>query len=148
MIDNEYIMSPKDLCTIDFLDQLADTGISVLKIEGRGRSPEYVSTTIKCYREAIDSIADKSYSKEKVSDWMARLETVYNRGFWGGYFLGQELGEWTDTSGSKATVKKVYLGKGMHYYNKAKIAQLRAFYADFETQVSGIGMQEINNKNK
>jgi putative protease len=124
-LDNEYIMSPKDLCTIDFLDQLADTGISVLKIEGRGRSPEYVSTTIKCYREAIDSIADKSYSKEKVSDWMARLETVYNRGFWGGYFLGQELGEWTDTSGSKATVKKVYLGKGMHYYNKAKIAQFK-----------------------
>ncbi len=124
-LDNEYIMSPKDLCTIDFLDQLVDTGISVLKIEGRGRAPEYVATTIKCYREALDSIADGTYSEEKVSDWMARLETVYNRGFWGGYFLGQELGEWTDASGSKATQKKVYLGKGMHYYSKAGIAQFK-----------------------
>jgi U32 family peptidase len=124
-LDNEYIMSPKDLCTIDFLDQLIDTGISVLKIEGRGRAPEYVATTIKCYREAIDSIQDGTYSKEKVKDWMSRLETVYNRGFWGGYFLGQELGEWTDVSGSKATVKKVYLGKGMHYYPKAQIGQFK-----------------------
>lgn len=124
-LDNEYIMSPKDLCTIDFLDQLVDTGISVLKIEGRGRAPEYVATTIKCYREALDSIADGTYTEEKVSDWMARLETVYNRGFWGGYFLGQELGEWTDASGSKATQKKVYLGKGMHYYSKAGIAQFK-----------------------
>lgn len=124
-LDNEYIMSPKDLCTIDFLDQLAGTGISVLKIEGRGRAPEYVATTIKCYREAIDSIEDESYSKEKVSDWMSRLETVYNRGFWGGYFLGQELGDWTDSSGSKATVKKIFLGKGMHYFSKAKIGQFK-----------------------
>lgn len=124
-LDNEYIMSPKDLCTIDFLDQLVDTGISVLKIEGRGRAPEYVATTIKCYREALDSIADGTYTEEKISDWMARLETVYNRGFWGGYFLGQELGEWTDASGSKATQKKVYLGKGMHYYSKAGIAQFK-----------------------
>jgi putative protease len=124
-LDNEYIMSPKDLCTIDFLDQLADTGISVLKIEGRGRAPEYVATTIKCYREAIDSLNDGTYSKEKVKDWMSRLETVYNRGFWGGYFLGQELGEWTDASGSKATVKKVFLGKGMHYFGKAKIGQFK-----------------------
>ncbi|MBL1279076.1 MAG: U32 family peptidase [Fluviicola sp.] len=124
-IDNEYIMSPKDLCTIDFLDQIIDTGISVLKIEGRGRAPEYVATTIKCYREAIDAFNDETYSKEKVKDWMSRLETVYNRGFWGGYFLGQELGEWTDSSGSKATVKKVFLGKGMHYYSKAKIGQFK-----------------------
>lgn len=124
-IDNEYIMSPKDLCTIDFLDQLADTGISVLKIEGRGRAPEYVATTIKCYREAIDAIAEGTYNEEKVADWMSRLETVYNRGFWGGYFLGQELGEWTDASGSKATVKKVFLGKGMHYFSKSKIGQFK-----------------------
>lgn len=124
-IDNEYIMSPKDLCTIDFLDQLIDTGISVLKIEGRGRAPEYVATTIKCYREAIDSYAEGTYTKEKVSDWMNRLETVYNRGFWGGYFLGQELGEWTDASGSKATVKKVFLGKGLHYYSKARIGEFK-----------------------
>lgn len=124
-IDNEYIMSPKDLCTIDFLDQLADTGISVLKIEGRGRAPEYVSTVIKCYREAIDSLAEGIYTKEKVADWMSRLEKVYNRGFWGGYYLGQKLGEWTDASGSKATVKKVFLGKGMHYYDKAGIGQFK-----------------------
>lgn len=124
-LENEYIMSPKDLCTIDFLDQLADTGISVLKIEGRGRAPEYVATVIKCYREAIDSLAEGTYSEEKVKDWMSRLETVYNRGFWGGYFLGQELGEWTDSSGSKATMKKIYLGKGMHYYSKAKIGQFK-----------------------
>lgn len=124
-LDNEYIMSPKDLCTIDFLDQLVDTGISVLKIEGRGRSPEYVATTIKAYREAIDAINEGTYSKEKVAEWMSKLETVYNRGFWGGYFLGQELGEWTDSSGSKATVKKVFLGKGMHYFSKAKIAQFK-----------------------
>jgi U32 family peptidase len=124
-LDNEYIMSPKDLCTIDFLDQLIDTGISVLKIEGRGRAPEYVATTIKCYREAIDAYSEGAYTKEKVKDWMSRLETVYNRGFWGGYFLGQELGEWTDSSGSKATVKKVFLGKGMHYFSKAKIGQFK-----------------------
>lgn len=124
-LDNEYIMSPKDLCTIDFLDQLADTGISVLKIEGRGRAPEYVATTIKCYREAIDSIEHGTYSPEKVSEWMTQLERVYNRGFWGGYFLGQELGEWTDSSGSKATVKKVFIGKGMHYFSKSKIGQFK-----------------------
>ncbi len=124
-IDNEYIMSPKDLCTIDFLDQLADTGISVLKIEGRGRAPEYVATTIKCYREALDSIEDGTYSQEKVAGWMSRLETVYNRGFWGGYYLGQELGEFSEVSGSKATVKKVFLGKGLHYYGKAKIGEFK-----------------------
>lgn len=124
-LDNEYIMSPKDLCTIDFLDQLADTGISVLKIEGRGRAPEYVATVIKCYREALDSLVDGSYSQDKVENWMTQLEKVYNRGFWGGYFLGQELGEWTDASGSKATVKKVFLGKGLHYYPKAGIGQFK-----------------------
>lgn len=124
-IDNEYIMSPKDLCTIDFVDQLADAGISVLKIEGRGRAPEYVATTIECYREALDSIAEGTYTKEKVKDWFARLETVYNRGFWGGYFLGQEMGAWADTPGSLATQKKVYLGKGGHFYPKTNIAEFQ-----------------------
>jgi len=122
-IDNEYIMSPKDLCTIDFLDQVLDTGVRVLKIEGRGRAPEYVATVIACYREAIDAWKAGTYTPEKVSGWMARLETVYNRGFWGGYYLGQELGEWTDGAGSKATQKKVYVGKGVHYFPKAGIAQ-------------------------
>lgn len=124
-IDNEYIMSPKDLCTIDFLDQLADAGISVLKIEGRGRAPEYVATTIKCYREALDAIEEGTYNKEKVKDWFSRLETVYNRGFWGGYFLGQKMGEWADTPGSLATQKKVYLGKGAHYFPKTNIAEFQ-----------------------
>lgn len=105
-LDNEYMMSPKDLCTIDFLDQLVDTGVKVLKIEGRGRAPEYVATTTKCYREAIDAVADGTYNIEKVADWMKRLETVYNRGFWSGYYLGQKLGEWTDSSGSRLHRRK------------------------------------------
>lgn len=121
-LDNEYMMSPKDLCTIDFLDQLVETGVKVLKIEGRGRAPEYVATTTKCYREAIDAVADGTYNIEKVADWMKRLETVYNRGFWSGYYLGQKLGEWTDSSGSKATQKKVYIGKGQHFFPKTNIA--------------------------
>jgi putative protease len=124
-IDNEYIMSPKDLCTIDFMDRLLDTGISVLKIEGRGRAPEYVAKVIKCYREAIDSVLEGSYTDEKVKGWMTELEKVYNRGFWGGYYLGQELGEWTDKEGSLATQKKVYLGKGVHYFPKAKVAHFK-----------------------
>ena len=122
-LDNEYMMSPKDLCTISFLDQIVDAGVSVLKIEGRGRAPEYVATVTKCYREAIDSIAEGTYSEEKVADWMKQLETVYNRGFWGGYYLGQELGEWSADNGSAATQKKVYIGKGRHFYPKSNIAE-------------------------
>ena len=122
-IDNEFIMSAKDLCTIDFLDELADAGISVLKIEGRGRAPEYVAKTVKAYREAIDAVADNTFSKEKVVIWMTELEKVFNRGFWGGYYLGRKLGEWTDSSGSKATQKKIYIGKGVHYYPKANIGE-------------------------
>ncbi len=122
-LDNEYMMSPKDLCTIGFLDQIEDAGVKVLKIEGRGRAPEYVAMVTKCYREAIDSIADGTFSQEKVKGWMERLETVYNRGFWAGYYLGQELGEWSDNSGSSATQKKVYIGKGRHFYPKSEIAE-------------------------
>ena len=124
-LDNEYIMSPKDLCTIDFLDEIADAGIKVLKIEGRGRAPEYVARVIKCYREAIDEIEAGTYSKEKVINWMLELEKVYNRGFWSGYYLGQKLGEWSKGSGSHATQKKVYLGKGMHYFPKPKIGEFK-----------------------
>ena len=120
-IDNEFIMSPKDLCTIDFLDQVMATGISVLKIEGRGRAPEYVMETVRCYREAIDAMKDGTYSEEKVAAWMERLASVYNRGFWSGYYLGQKMGEWSKQNGSKATQKKVYLGKGIHYFPKPKI---------------------------
>ncbi|HPF96636.1 MAG TPA: peptidase U32 family protein [Mangrovimonas sp.] len=124
-IDNEYIMSPKDLCTIDFLDQIADAGIKVLKIEGRGRAPEYVAKVIKCYREAIDSVYSGNYDKEKVIEWMLELEKVYNRGFWSGYYLGQKLGEWSKGSGSHATQKKVYIGKGMHFFPKTSIAEFK-----------------------
>lgn len=122
-LDNEYMMSPKDLCTIGFLNQIADAGVKVLKIEGRGRAPEYVATVTKCYREAIDSIAEGTFSQEKVDEWMKLLETVYNRGFWSGYYLGQELGDWSSNSGSSATQKKVYIGKGRHFYPKANIAE-------------------------
>lgn len=124
-IDNEYIMSPKDLSTIEFLDQLLDTGISVLKIEGRARSPEYVFHTIRAYRQAIDSVNYGTYNREKVEGWLEELSGVYNRGFWGGYYLGKDLGEWTDQPGSKATQKKVYLGLGLHYYPKARVAHFK-----------------------
>ncbi|PKQ45708.1 peptidase U32 family protein [Confluentibacter flavum] len=124
-IDNEYIMSPKDLCTIDILDQVADVGIKVLKIEGRGRAPEYVAKVIKCYREAIDGLANKTYNKEQVIIWMQELEKVYNRGFWNGYYLGQKLGEWSNGSGSYATQKKVYIGKGTHFFPKPQIGEFK-----------------------
>ncbi|WP_067146764.1 peptidase U32 family protein [Pseudotamlana agarivorans] len=124
-LDNEYIMSPKDLCTIDFLNEVVDAGIKVLKIEGRGRAPEYVAKVIKCYREAIDSIENGTYSKEEVIEWMKTLETVYNRGFWSGYYLGQKLGEWSKGSGSHATQKKVYIGKGTHYFPKAEVGEFK-----------------------
>ena len=122
-IDNEYIMSPKDLCTIGFLDQVLDSGSSILKIEGRGRSPEYVKTTTQCYREAADAYLEGTYNKEKVKGWMSRLTTVYNRGFWDGYYLGQKIGEWTGAHGSKATKKKIYLGKAKKYFTKIQVAE-------------------------
>ncbi len=124
-LDNEYMMSPKDLCTLDFLDQIINAGVKVLKIEGRGRAPEYVANVIKTYREAIDSYSDGTYSKEKVELWMKELNKVYNRGFWGGYYLGQKLGEWSDGAGSQATQKKLYVGKGVHYYPKPGIAEFK-----------------------
>ncbi|MGA3013798.1 MAG: peptidase U32 family protein [Bacteroidales bacterium] len=125
VIDNEYIMSPKDLCTIGFLDKILAAGVSILKIEGRGRSPEYVKTVVTCYREAIDSLAEGTYSEEKNADWMKRLETVYNRGFWDGYYLGQTLGEWTGQHGSLATHRKEYVGKVTNYFRKLKVAEIR-----------------------
>jgi len=124
-LDNEYIMSPKDLCTIDFLDKVYDAGIKVLKIEGRGRAPEYVAKVIKTYREAIDSLVEGTYNQEKVNHWMSELDKVYNRGFWSGYYLGQKLGEWSDGPGSQATQKKVYIGKGVHYFPKANIGEFK-----------------------
>ena len=124
-LDNEYMMSPKDLCTLDFLDQVIDTGAKVLKIEGRGRAPEYVATVIRTYREAIDAYYAGTYTKEKVEKWMEALATVYNRGFWGGYYLGQKLGEWSGVPGSQATQKKVYIGKAMHFFPKTSISEFK-----------------------
>jgi putative protease len=122
-IDNEYIMSAKDLCTIGFLDQVLDAGVSVLKIEGRGRSPEYVHVSTQCYREAIDSLKDGTYSEEKIKHWNARLETVFNRGFWEGYYLGKTMGEWNDSYGSKASHRKWHLGKGVKYFDKLGVGE-------------------------
>ena len=124
-IDNEYIMSPKDLCTIDILDKVIQAGVSVLKIEGRARAPEYVSTVAKVYRKAIEAYYDGTYTQDLAKNWIAELEKVYNRGFWNGYYMGQSLGEWTDQSGSSATQKKIFLGKGVHYFPKIKVGHFR-----------------------
>ncbi len=122
-VDNEYIMSPKDLATIDFLDLILDAGVSVLKIEGRARSPEYVYTTTACYDEALRALEDGTYSPARIKEWKERLATVFNRGFWDGYYLGRKLGEWSDRYGSHATKRKVYTGKGNNYFQKPKVAE-------------------------
>ncbi|MBX7064899.1 MAG: U32 family peptidase, partial [Saprospiraceae bacterium] len=124
-VDNEYIMSAKDLSTIGFLDQILDAGVSVLKLEGRGRSADYVYTVTKCYREAIDAYQNGSYSRENVANWEARLATVFNRGFWDGYYLGRKMGEWNDVYGSKATKRKIYIGKGIKFFEKASVAEFK-----------------------
>ncbi len=118
-------MSPKDLCTIGFIDDIIKSGVKVLKIEGRGRAPEYVKTVTECYREAADAFIEGTYTKQKIAEWDKKLASVYNRGFWDGYYLGQELGEWSDVHGSKATTRKKYIGKGVHYYPKVGIAEFK-----------------------
>ena len=120
-IDNKYIMSPKDLKTIHFLNKMKDAGVEVYKIEGRARGPEYVKTVVSCYREAFEAIEDGSYGAEKIAEWDKRLSTVFNRGFWNGYYLGQRLGEWSDTYGSKATEKKIYAAKAMGWFSRIGI---------------------------
>ncbi|MFC2080621.1 peptidase U32 family protein [Bacteroidota bacterium] len=122
-IDQEYIMSPKDLSTIAYLDKILEAGVSVLKIEGRARSPEYVKTVSQCYNEAIQACLDGNFTAEKVKNWESRLSSVFNRGFWDGYYLGQELGEWSKGYGSSATKRKIYIGKGMNYFNKLGVAE-------------------------
>lgn len=124
-IDNEYIMSPKDLKTIHFLNKVLDAGISVLKIEGRARSPEYVKTTAECYREAVDAYFDGSFSDEKIENWNSRLASVFNRGFWDGYYLGQRLGEWSNNYGSQATKRKLYVGKCTNFFKKINVAEFK-----------------------
>jgi len=123
LVDNEYIMSPKDLCTIDILDQLLNSGVDVFKIEGRSKGADYVYTVTKCYREALQAIENHTYNKEKIDGWLTQLKTVYNRGFWEGYYLGRKLGEWTLQPGSIASEKKIYVGKGSKYYPNIKVAE-------------------------
>lgn len=124
-IDNEYIMSPKDLKTIHFLNKILDAGVSVLKIEGRARSAEYVKTTVACYREAVEAYLDGTFTEEKVEDWNDRLSTVFNRGFWDGYYLGQRLGEWSKNYGSLATKRKLYVGKCTNYFSNIGVAEFK-----------------------
>ena len=124
-VDNEYIMSPKDLCTIGFLDKIVRAGVRVLKIEGRGRSADYVRTVTECYREAVEAIGDGTYTPERVEEWTRRLATVFNRGFWDGYYLGRRLGEWSDRYGSQATEQKVYLGLVKNYFHRIGVAEVQ-----------------------
>lgn len=122
-VDNKYIMSPKDLKTIRFMDKMMDAGVRVFKIEGRARGPEYVHTVVSCYKEAIQSYLDGTLTEEKKDAWDERLKTVFNRGFWDGYYLGQRLGEWSKTYGSEATERKVYVGKGIKYFSNIGVAE-------------------------
>ncbi|MFA8449612.1 MAG: U32 family peptidase [Bacteroidales bacterium] len=124
-VDNEYIMSPKDLKTINFLDRILDAGVQVLKIEGRGRSPEYVKTVTRVYRQAADAWEQGNYTEEKIEEWNNELASVYNRGFWDGYYLGKKLGEWTERYGSLATKKKIYVGKITNFFNKLMVAEIK-----------------------
>lgn len=123
-VDNKYIMSPKDLKTIHFLNKMVDSGVRVFKIEGRARGPEYVKTVVECYDEALKAICDGSYSEEMIAGWDERLSRVFNRGFWNGYYLGQRLGEWSSKYGSMATRKKVYVGKCTNYFKKLGVAEI------------------------
>ncbi len=124
-IDNKYVMSPKDLKTIRFIDRMMKSGVRVFKIEGRARGPEYVYTVVNCYREAIRSVIDGTFTEEKKDQWDERLARVFNRGFWDGYYQGQKLGEWNKHYGSVATEKKVYCGKGIKYFSKLGVAEFQ-----------------------
>jgi U32 family peptidase len=129
-IDNEYIMSPKDLCTIGFIDKMIDAGVRIFKIEGRARSAEYVRVVTSCYNEAVGAVLDGTYSEEKITAWRNKLSTVFNRGFWDGYYLGQKLGEWNTQYGSGATKRKVYLGKVTNYFKKLNVAEIKVENVD------------------
>ena len=122
-VDNKYIMSPKDLKTIHFMDEMIEAGVRVFKIEGRARGPEYVRTVVECYKEAIRSYLEGTFTDEKKEVWDTRLKTVFNRGFWNGYYLGQRLGEWSRNYGSEATERKVYVGKGIRYFSNIGVAE-------------------------
>ncbi len=122
-VDNKYIMSPKDLKTIHFLNKMVDAGVSVFKIEGRARGPEYVSIAVQCYSEALDAICDGTYTDDKIDGWNARLRKIFNRDFWDGYYLGQRLGEWSAKYGSSATRVKHYAAKGVKYFSKLGVGE-------------------------
>ncbi len=131
-IDNKYIMSPKDLKTIGFIDRMMKAGVRVFKIEGRARSAEYVYTVVQCYKEAIAAVEEGTFTPEKVEEWNKRLATVFNRGFWDGYYLGQKMGEWSEVYGSSATEKKQYVGKGMKYFAKLGVGEFYIEAGEFE----------------
>ena len=124
-IDRKYIMSPRDLKTIRFLDRMMQAGVRVFKIEGRARGPEYVDTVVRCYREAIQAVQDGTFTEERKDEWDRRLARVFNRGFWDGYYLGQTMGEWSEVHGSMATERKVYVGRGVKYYNRLSVAEFK-----------------------
>lgn len=132
-IENEYIMSPKDLCTVGFVNKMIDAGVRVFKIEGRARSAEYVRTVCECYSEAVEACLDNTYSAAKIEHWKERLSTVFNRGFWDGYYLGQRLGEWSEVYGSKASKKKILLGKVTNYFTKLQVGEFKL--ESFDLQV-------------
>ena len=123
-VENQYIMSPKDLCTIDFIDRMLESGVRVLKLEGRARSAEYVKRVCECYSEAVQAVVDGTFSQEKADRWKEKLATVFNRGFWDGYYLGRRLGEWSRHYGSSATKKKVYVGKVTNFFKNLSVAEL------------------------
>lgn len=131
-IDNKYVMSPKDLKTVRFIDRLMKSGVRVFKIEGRARGPEYVYTVVKCYKEAIESVLEGTFTEEKKDEWDKRLATVFNRGFWDGYYQGQLMGEWNKNYGSCATERKVYIGRGVKYFSKLGVAEFTVDAADFK----------------
>ncbi len=131
-VDNKYIMSPKDLKTIRFMDEMIEAGVRVFKIEGRARGPEYVRTVVECYKEAIRSYLEGTFTEEKKDAWDERLKTVFNRGFWNGYYLGQRLGEWSRNYGSEATERKIYAGKGIKYFSNIGVAEFLIEAAEIE----------------
>lgn len=124
-IDNKYIMSPKDLMTVPILDRILDAGVTVLKIEGRGRSAEYVKTVTRTYKEAVKAWQEGNFTKESVENWIAQLDTVYNRGFWSGYYLGEHTGQWSERYGSQASKKKVYIGKVVNYFSNIQVVEIK-----------------------
>ncbi len=134
VIDNKYVMSPKDLCTIGVLDQILAAGVTVLKLEGRGRSADYVGTVTSCYREAVQACQDGTFGEAKIKGWLDRLREVFNRGFWhGGYYLGEKLGEWSETGNSHARIQKVHMGRVNHYFPRQQVAELSVEAVNLET---------------